>query len=50
VQFPNADAASSVLMPASLVFLVLGALLLAWGLLTETRRRAPLAGGQPPGE
>lgn len=37
VQFPNEDAAASVLMPASVVFLALGALLLVWGLLTESR-------------
>lgn len=40
VQFPHHDVASSVLVPASLVFLVLGSLLLLWGLLTETRKRA----------
>lgn len=37
VQFPNEDAAASVLMPASLVFLTLGTLLIIWGLLTESR-------------
>lgn len=37
VQFPNEDAAASVLMPASLVFLTLGTLLMIWGLLTESR-------------
>jgi len=38
VQFPNHYLASQVLMPASVVFLSLGALLLGWGLLTECRR------------
>jgi methionine-rich copper-binding protein CopC len=38
VQFPNEEAASSVLMPASVVFLALGVLLLAWGLVTESRQ------------
>lgn len=37
VQFPNQEAATRVLVPASVVFLALGALLLAWGLLTEAR-------------
>ncbi len=37
VQFPNVDASSSVLIPVSLIFLVLGTLLMVWGLLTECR-------------
>ena len=37
VQFPNQNSASSVLVPASLVLLVLGSLLMLWGLLTECR-------------
>jgi hypothetical protein len=37
VQFPNHDSAAQVLYPASLVFLFLGVLLTAWGLLTEAR-------------
>ena len=37
IQFPNQDAASSVLIPASLVLLVLGSLLMIWGLLTDGR-------------
>ncbi len=37
VQFPNQDAASSVLIPVSLIMLVLGTLLMIWGLLTECR-------------
>jgi hypothetical protein len=37
VQFPNQDSASRVLVPASVVFLALGVLLLAWGLFTEAR-------------
>jgi len=36
VQFPNQDA-SSVLIPVSLILLVLGTLLMIWGLLTECR-------------
>ncbi len=35
IQFPNQDAASSILIPASLVLLVLGSLLMIWGLLTD---------------
>ncbi len=37
VQFPNEDVASSVLIPASLTMLVLGTVLMIWGLLTECR-------------
>jgi hypothetical protein len=37
VQFPNHESASAVLVPGSLVLLVLGILLLIWGLLTEAR-------------
>jgi hypothetical protein len=37
IQFPNQDAASSVLIPASLVLLLLGSSLTIWGLLTECR-------------
>jgi hypothetical protein len=37
VQFPHHDAASSVLVPTSVVFLGLGMILLVWGLLTESR-------------
>jgi hypothetical protein len=37
VQFPNHESAAAVLVPGSFVLLVLGALLLVWGLLTETR-------------
>ena len=37
VQFPNNDHAATVLVPASAVALVLGALLMIWGLLTEAR-------------
>ncbi len=37
VQFPNHESASSVLVPASLVLLTLGSILLIWGLLTETK-------------
>lgn len=38
VQFPNHDVASRVLIPASLVLTLLGAVLFVWGLLTEARR------------
>lgn len=37
VQFPNEDDAANVLIPASVVFLALGTLLFAWGLITESR-------------
>ena len=40
VQFPNHESASAVLVPASLVLLVLGILMLIWGLLTEARTSA----------
>lgn len=40
VQFPNHDIAAQVLVPASLVFVVLGSILLVWGLFTETGRPA----------
>jgi hypothetical protein len=37
VQFPNQDAASSVLIPASFLLLLLGTCFMIWGLLTECR-------------
>ena len=37
-QFPNQDAAARVLIPAAVVFLVLGSVLLGWGLVAESRR------------
>lgn len=37
VQFPNQDAASRILVPASLVMLTTGTLLMLWGLLCEVR-------------
>ena len=37
VQFANHDDAANILMPACVMFLALGALLLAWGLVTESR-------------
>jgi hypothetical protein len=37
VQFPNQDSAAQVLIPASVVFVVLGFILTAWGLLIEMR-------------
>jgi hypothetical protein len=39
VPFPAHDDAAHVLIPASVVFLALGTLLLIWGLLTEARQR-----------
>lgn len=36
-QFPNHEDAAAVLVPASVVFLALGSILLAWGLLSEIR-------------
>jgi hypothetical protein len=40
VQFPNHESAASVLVPASVVFLVLGILMVIWGLLTDGRSSA----------
>ena len=40
IGFPSHDVASDVLIPAALLFLVLGALLMTWGLLTEGPSRA----------
>ena len=37
VQFPNQDAASSILIPVSFIMLSLGILLMIWGLLTDGR-------------
>ena len=37
VQFPNHESAAAVLVPASLVLLILGTVLMVWGLLTETK-------------
>jgi hypothetical protein len=37
IQFPNHESASNVLVPGSLALLVLGTLLVVWGLLTESR-------------
>ena len=39
-QFPYHEDAVIVLIPAAVVFAALGTLLLAWGLLTEARRKA----------
>lgn len=41
VNFPNHDVAAGVLVPASLVFVVLGALLAGWGILTDGRDKPP---------
>lgn len=40
VQFPNHDDATAVLIPASVVFLILGSILLIWGLLSEVRGKS----------
>ena len=37
VQFPNHESAAAVLVPGSLVLVVLGILMIIWGLLTEVR-------------
>jgi hypothetical protein len=37
VQFPHQDTASRVLVPASVVMLAMGTLLVVWGLLVEVR-------------
>ena len=37
IPFPNHESAANVLIPASLVLLLLGGLMLVWGLLTEVR-------------
>lgn len=39
VQFPNHEVASRILIPAAVFFLGLGALLLTWGLVTESQTR-----------
>lgn len=36
-QFPNHEDASAVLIPASVVFLILGSILWVWGVLSEVR-------------
>lgn len=47
IQFPNQVEARTILLPAAMTFLVLGALTLIWGMLTENRNRqapdSPLA-------
>lgn len=37
VQFPNQDTGARVLVPASVVMLAMGVVLVIWGLLTEGR-------------
>jgi len=37
VGFPNHQSAAAVLAPARLILLILGSLLLVWGVFTETR-------------
>ena len=45
VQFPNHEDASAVLIPASVVFLILGSILWIWGLLNEVRSKSKVDGG-----
>ncbi len=40
VQFPNHEDAAAVLIPASVVFLILGSILWIWGLLSEVRGKS----------
>ena len=40
VQFPNHEEAAAVLIPASAVFLILGSILVIWGLLNEVRNKS----------
>lgn len=42
-QFPNHEDAKAVLIPASVVFLALGSILLIWGLLSEVRNKSKVA-------
>ncbi len=42
-QFPNHEDARAVLIPASVVCLVLGSILLIWGLLSEVRNKSNVA-------
>ena len=49
IQFPNQDVASRILIPASLVFAVLGSLFVVWGLLTETSMGRRNSKDHPPG-
>ena len=44
-QFPNHDDARAVLIPASVVFLALGSMLMIWGLLSELREKTKVAAG-----
>lgn len=45
IQFPNHDDASAVLIPASVVFLILGSILWIWGLLSEIRGKFKVDAG-----
>ncbi len=44
-QFPNHDDAKAVLIPASVVFLALGSILMIWGLLSELRDKTKVTAG-----
>jgi hypothetical protein len=44
IQFPHQDAAT-VLLPAAVIFLALGTLLVVWGLLTEWRSASIVSAG-----
>ncbi len=48
VQFPNQVDARAILLPAAVVFLALGSLLLVWGVLTEPWKCGGSARGSPP--
>lgn len=43
VQFPNHEDATAVLIPASVVFVILGSILLIWGLLSEVRGQSKVS-------
>lgn len=45
IQFPNHEDASAVLIPASVVFLILGSILWVWGLLCEIRSKPRVNAG-----
>ena len=45
VQFPNHEDATAVLIPASVVFVILGSILLIWGLLSEVRGQSKVSAG-----
>lgn len=46
VQFPNQNTATTVLIPASIVMLTMGSLLLVWGLVSDARGHRSNRAGQ----